>query len=107
MVRSTISTNLELIWEMSVKTVLSAAAVIVVLPLATPGAQAQFLLVDAHIHYSHDAWDMLPPVEAIKILRKAGLKKAFVSSSNDDGTQMLYEQAPDLVVPLLRPYRRR
>ncbi len=107
MVRSTISTNLELIWEMSVKTVLSAAAVIVVLPLATPGAQAQFLLVDAHIHYSHDAWDMLPPVEAIKILRKAGLKKAFVSSSNDDGTQMLYEQAPDLVVPVLRPYRRR
>ncbi len=42
MVRGTISTNLELIWEMSVKTVLSAAAVIVVLPLATPGAQAQF-----------------------------------------------------------------
>ncbi len=85
----------------------SAAAVIAGLSLATPGAQAQIPLADAHIHYSHDAWDVLPPTEAIKILRKAGLKKAFVSSSNDDGTQMLYEKAPDLVVPVLRPYRRR
>ncbi len=85
----------------------SAAAVIAGLWLATPGAQAEIPLADVHIHYSHDAWDMLLPVEAIRILRKAGLKKAFVSSSNDDGTQMLYEQAPDLVVPVLRPYRRR
>lgn len=99
--------KMELIWEKTVKTVLSAAAVIVGLSLSTSGAQAQSPLVDAHIHYSHDAWDMLPPAEAIKILRKAGLKKAFVSSSNDDGTQMLYEQAPDLIVPVLRPYRRR
>ncbi len=54
------------------------------LVLATPGARAQTPLADAHIHYSHDAWDMLPPAEAIKILRKAGLRQAFVSSSNDD-----------------------
>jgi predicted TIM-barrel fold metal-dependent hydrolase len=64
-------------------------------------------LIDTHIHYSHDAWDMLPPAEAIKVLRKAGLKRAFVSSSSDDGTQLLYKQAPDLIVPVLRPYRRR
>ena len=89
------------------KSVLSAAAVIVGLSLTTPGVQAQIPLADAHIHYSNDVWDILPPVEAIKTLRKAGIKKAFVSSSNDDGTQMLYEKAPDLVVPVLRPYRRR
>ncbi len=53
----------------------SAAAVIVGLSLATSGAQAQIRLADAHIHYSHDLWDMLSPAEAIKILRKAGLKK--------------------------------
>ena len=64
-------------------------------------------LIDTHIHYSHDAWDMLPPAEAIKVLRKAGLKQAFVSSSSDNGTQMLYKQAPDLIVPVLRPYRKR
>ena len=64
-------------------------------------------IVDAHIHYSHDTWDVLPPPEAVAVLRKAGVKKAMVSSSSDDGTQMLYKAAPDLIVPVLRPYRRR
>jgi hypothetical protein len=43
----------------------------------------------------------------VAILRKAGLKRAMVSSSSDDGTQKLYAEAPDLVVPSLRPYRKR
>lgn len=64
-------------------------------------------LIDGHLHYSHDAWDMLPPDKAVAILREAGLRKALVSSSSDDGTQKLYAIAPDLVVPELRPYRRR
>ncbi|WP_025898222.1 amidohydrolase family protein [Sneathiella glossodoripedis] len=64
-------------------------------------------LVDTHIHYSHDAWEMLPPEKAVGLLRKAGLKYAFVSSSSDDGTQMLYDAAPNLVIPVLRPYRKR
>jgi predicted TIM-barrel fold metal-dependent hydrolase len=64
-------------------------------------------IVDAHIHYSHDTWETVPPPEAIKVLRQAGVKKAFVSSSSDDGTRMLYKEAPDLIVPVLRPYRRR
>jgi len=64
-------------------------------------------IVDAHIHYSHDTWSVVPPPEAIKVLRLAGVKKAFVSSSSDDGTQMLHKAAPDLIVPVLRPYRRR
>lgn len=64
-------------------------------------------IVDAHIHYSHDTWSAVPPPEAIKVLRQAGVKKAFVSSSSDDGTQMLLKEAPDLIVPVLRPYRRR
>jgi predicted TIM-barrel fold metal-dependent hydrolase len=64
-------------------------------------------IIDAHIHYSHDTWEVLPPPEAIKVLRQAGVRKALVSSSSDDGTQMLYKAAPDLIVPVLRPYRRR
>jgi len=71
------------------------------------GANENIQLIDTHIHYSHDAWDQLPPKEAIKVLRAAGIKRAFVSSSSDDGTQMLYEEAPDLIVPVLRPYRKR
>jgi len=71
------------------------------------GSAAELPLFDAHIHYSHDAWDSLPPKEAVLILRKAGLKHALVSSSGDEGTQRLVAEAPDLVVPSLRPYRKR
>jgi hypothetical protein len=57
-----------------------------IMPAASPvPAQAADImpLVDAYLHYSHDAWDDLPPKDAIAVLRRAGLKKAFVSSSND------------------------
>ena len=49
----------------------------------------------------------MPPKQAVAILRKAGLRGAFVSSSDDCGTQMLLAEAPDLIVPELRPYRSR
>jgi len=61
---------------------------------------------DVHIHYSHDAWDAIPPERAIAKLREAGIVRALVSSSSDEGTQRLYAAAPDLVIPALRPYRR-
>lgn len=64
-------------------------------------------IFDAHIHYSHDAVKRVPPAEAVRVLRAAGLRKALVSSSDDNGTQLLLEAAPDLIVPSLRPYRRR
>ena len=64
-------------------------------------------IFDAHLHYSHDAWDVVPVPQAIELLRKAGLRRALVSSSGDDGQQRLYAAAPDLIVPELRPYRRR
>lgn len=72
-----------------------------------PAAAESLKLVDAHIHYSHDARELYPVAQAIDMLRGAGLAKAFVSSSSDDGTLALLEAAPDLVVPVLRPYRRR
>ncbi len=81
------------------------AAVGIVPPLRS--AEAPLPIFDAHLHYSHDAWDRLPPKAAVAILRQAGLKRAMVSSSSDDGTQMLFAEAPDLVLPVLRPYRSR
>lgn len=73
----------------------------------TAAIAAELPIFDAHIHYSHDTWDALPPKAAIKILREAGVRRALVSSSSDDGTQKLYAEAPDLIVPELRPYRNR
>jgi hypothetical protein len=70
--------------------------------------QAQDLpIFDAHLHYSHDAWESVPVEQAIAILRKSGLKRALISSAGDEGQQRLYRAAPDLVIPVLRPYRSR
>ena len=74
---------------------------------AAQPADGQMPLFDAHLHYSHDAWERLPPKDAIALMRQAGLKRAMVSSSSDEGTQKLYAEAPDLVLPVLRPYRNR
>src|SRR5579884_4554014 len=67
---------------------------------------AELPLFDAHIHYNHDVWETIPPKEAVARLRQAGVLRALVSSSSDDGTQKLYTEAPDLIVPELRPYRK-
>ncbi|MEO8442516.1 MAG: amidohydrolase, partial [Betaproteobacteria bacterium] len=77
------------------------------LALTASATAAELPIFDAHVHYSHDAWDSVPPPQAIALLRKAGVKRALVSSSNDDGNQKLYAEAPDLIVPSLRPYRAR
>lgn len=85
------------------KITLTLASLLITLSVSA----AELSIIDAHIHYSHDAWSLLSPEKAVKILRRAGLKKVLVSSSSDEGTQKLYALAPDLVVPVLRPYRKR
>ena len=86
---------------------LRSAALALLPAVADTGASAPLPIFDAHLHYSHDAWERLPPAQAVALLRQAGLKRAMVSSSSDEGTQMLYQAAPDLVLPSLRPYRSR
>src|SRR5262249_42568766 len=49
----------------------------------------------------------LPAKDAVALLKKAGVKRAMVSSSSDEGTQRLVAEAPDIIVPELRPYRQR
>jgi hypothetical protein len=91
-----------------VRTLAASAAICFALGAAGGRAVAADLpIFDAHLHYSHDAWDTVPPAQAIAILRKAGLKRALISSSGDDGQQRLVALAPDLVIPELRPYRSR
>lgn len=80
-----------------------------VLAASVPPARAadDLPVFDTHLHYSHDAWEPVPPERAVAILRAAGLRRAMVSSSDDEGTQKLLALAPDIVVPVLRPYRKR
>jgi hypothetical protein len=73
----------------------------------SPGTVAVTPLFDTHIHYSEDAWSRYTPEHAVAILRQAGIRRALVSSTPDTGSQRLHAIAPDLVVPILRPYRSR
>ncbi len=88
---------------------LSAMALAVPLLLVTAAARAdqEMPIFDAHLHYSHDAWEVVPPGAFIEILSKAGIRRALVSSSNNEGTRMLQERAPAVIIPELRPYRSR
>jgi hypothetical protein len=62
-------------------------------------------LFDAHVHYSADARQRFTIDDVLAILREAGVRRALVSSTPDEGTIALYERAPDIVIPILRPYR--
>jgi len=68
---------------------------------------SQLPIADVHVHYSHDSVEMTPPARVIELMENANIKFALVSSSDDNGTQLLSELAPDLIIPGLRPYRRR
>src|SRR5439155_3857394 len=68
---------------------------------------AQYPVFDAHIHYSRPDWDAYPPERALALLARAGVRRALVSSTPDDGTLKLYARSPSVVVPFLRPYRTR
>ena len=43
--------------------------------LCAAAGAADLPIFDAHLHYSHDAWDLVPPKQAIAIMRKAGIKR--------------------------------
>src|SRR5206468_10002039 len=70
-------------------------------------ARAEYPIFDAHIHFSQPDWDAYPPERALSILARAGVRRAIVSSTPDDGTLKLYDCAPASIVPFLRPYRTR
>ena len=80
-------------------------AVAIALFAGAATAAERLPIFDAHIHYNRDAWEAYEPDKVIELLDAAGVPRALVSSTPDDGTLMLFEAAPDRVVPILRPYR--
>jgi hypothetical protein len=64
-------------------------------------------IFDAHIHYSAPDWPVYPPERILAILDGAGIARALVSSTPDDGTLALHAKFPARIVPILRPYRTR
>ena len=85
-----------------------ALPIVLLLVSAAPAQyQPDLPIFAAHIHYSQPDWAVYPPEEILKIFDRAGVRRALVSSTPDDGTLRLYEKAPTRIVPELRPYRTR
>lgn len=61
-------------------------------------------IFDAHIHYKEPAWNSYPVNSIIELMDRNGVAMGLVSSTPDEGTIMLWEYAPNRIVPELRPY---
>lgn len=70
----------------------------------TAAAQDRLPLFDAHVHYSVGATDAYPPPVAIGMLDAAGIGRAILSSTPNDGTVLLHGLHPQRFVPFARPY---
>jgi hypothetical protein len=82
-----------------------AVAAAVLLAVSGAAAAQDIPIVDTHVHYSQNSWQDYAPGTVLLLLDRAGVRRAFLSSTPDDGTMRLYDLAPDRIVPVLRPYR--
>lgn len=73
-------------------------------PPIGPEEAAKLPIFDAHIHYKEPAWGPYPVESIIELMDRNGVAMGLVSSTPDAGTIMLWEYAPNRVVPELRPY---
>jgi hypothetical protein len=77
----------------------------VLLRASVAAAASDLPIVDTHVHYSQNSWQDYTPGAVLLLLDQAGVRRAFLSSTPDDGTVQLYDLAPERIVPVLRPYR--
>lgn len=70
-------------------------------------AVADLPIFDAHIHYKEPAWTPYPVESIIELMDRNGVAMGLVSSTPDEGTIMLWDYAPNRIVPELRPYHGR
>lgn len=89
----------------------AASALAAVMPAAADGDHApigaavqDLPIFDAHMHYKEPAWAPYPVGSVIELMDESGVAMALVSSTPDEGTIMLWEHAPNRIVPELRPY---
>ncbi len=84
----------------------SILLLVFIVATATAGASERADIIhDGHIHYNQDIWSALPARDALQLLRRAGIQRALVSATPTEGAERLYRENPDLVIPMLRPYK--
>jgi hypothetical protein len=81
-----------------------AAVALLVSGDPAPASEARLPIFDTHVHFSRPAWDVYKPEAVARLLDEAGVTRALVSSTPDDGTLLLHRHDPRRFVPELRPY---
>jgi hypothetical protein len=85
-------------------TPLVMAVLLAVVPSRLGAAGEPMPIFDTHVHYSHGAWATYDPAAVFAAMDAAGVRRALVSSTSDDGTLKLYRAGAGRIVPMLRPY---
>jgi predicted TIM-barrel fold metal-dependent hydrolase len=86
---------------------LTAALVVpamVTLNALDSAAEERLKIFDTHVHYSQEAWDIYDAATVFEKFDAAGVARALVSSTPDDGTLTLLREDARRVAPELRPY---
>lgn len=83
----------------------SSVPLFAALSLTAHAGEGPYRIHDGHIHYDQDVWETLPPADAISMLKQQNIKRALVSATPAEGAEMLYRVDPEVVIPMLRPYK--
>lgn len=94
---------------MSLKTKLNQKLLIILLATSSSvnadDRENVYPIHDGHIHYDQDVWATLSPADAIEMLSDENIQRALVSATPTEGAERLYRQNPEMVIPMLRPYK--
>ena len=90
---------------MTYRRALAVALIAIGLSRPCQAADAPMLVFDTYVHYSRAAWQAYARARVLEKLDAAGVVRALVSSTPDDGMLMLHLAGGDRIVPMLRPYR--
>jgi len=64
-------------------------------------------IFDVGMHYNQDAWARYSTRAIVNTLDELGVTNVVVSSTPNEGTHLLMDEAPLAVIPMLVPYRER
>ncbi|MDX1351511.1 MAG: amidohydrolase family protein [Thiomicrorhabdus sp.] len=75
------------------------------LTLPVLASETKPVIFDSHLHYAGEDVKHYSPKQIFEIFDRNRVKYALVSSTPNDGTEALYDYAPDRIVPFLGLYR--
>ncbi len=67
--------------------------------------KAELPIFDSHLHYGDEDSKVFTPQQVLDIFDRNNISHALISSTPNDGTEMLYKLAPQRIIPFLGLYQ--